>query len=92
MTIIEKNGKVLNNKILFTLSLLLIAISGCASKPHWIYPSGESRQFYKDENLCSTRAERSMGNATGLFALVAKNRAMSGYKKCMKSMGYIESN
>jgi hypothetical protein len=92
MTIFKKKGKVLSHKILFALLFILIAVSGCASKPHWIYPSGESRQFYEDENLCSTRAERSMGNATGLFALVAKNRAMSGYKKCMKSMGYIESN
>lgn len=111
MNSIAAKGKKLVNKNILTTVALIIAVSGCASKPQWIYPSGESRQFYEDDNLCSMRAERSMGNAgnyepndqntysnagasigNAIATVVAKRRAMGEYKKCMRSMGYIESN
>lgn len=111
MDSIAGNSKKLTNKQLLTTVVILIVVSGCASKPQWVYPSGESRQFYEDENLCSIRAERSMGNAgnyepnnqsassnagasigNAIATVVAKRRAMGEYKKCMRSMGYIESN
>jgi hypothetical protein len=58
----DNSNKLFNRKIL-ALLMLTVVVSACASKPQWVYPSGESRQFYEDENLCATRAERSMGNA-----------------------------
>lgn len=63
MNSVRDNSRKLFNRKIFILLILIIAISACASKPQWVYPSGDSRQFYEDENLCATRAERSMGNS-----------------------------
>lgn len=52
-----------NLKPILLIGCSALILAACASKPNWNNPTGDSRQFYQDEEMCTQRAERAMGNA-----------------------------